>query len=597
MDAVTNVDWIDELDHFRACGGVGVILSFNTSDRVFVAGEKPVLANLRYFLAAKYYAEGVSVGYFSLSKGFSVMVPPGGESKSKAMDRLNGSRNLPAVLEALGPVLRDRSERSVLLFDYADHIAPSVGQGMVAGLSPEQINTVETLHQWSLDDDIRAAENSIVLIGHEGGINSLLQQHSGFHSITIELPREELRRQFTSHLLAMQARGGEQPGVTLEDGLTIRDFARVTSGLRLVDIEKLLCEGAVTGNPVTRNDIREIKKSTINQLCGGLLEVVDPTLGFDAVAGANHAKDYFKSIQPLWGSGHASLPQAILLAGVPGGGKSFLIKALAREFNCPCLIMRGVRESWVGQSERNLDRVLQVAQNLAPCILWTDEVDQTVGGERSGGPSGDSGTSDRMLGRLLEFFGDSRTRGQILWVATTNRPDLLDVAIKDRFSVKIPFLHPTADEREALLPMLAGQVERQFGQDVDAGYLARRAELEMLTVRGLQEIVVWAATLADMEAGVAGSEIALTHIESAIVDYNSTYDPMEHELIALIALRMTTFSSLLPWVGLRGFDPEKADWPPYLEGMVDVQTGRLDSALLVQRITELQQQRAQRGAW
>jgi SpoVK/Ycf46/Vps4 family AAA+-type ATPase len=168
-----------------------------------------------------------------------------------------------------------------------------------------------------------------------------------------------------------------------------------------------------------------------------------------------------------------------------------------------------VREQWVGASERNMERVLQVVESLAPCIFWTDEVDQQVGGDRGAtAGAGDSGVSQRLFGRIMEFFGDSRVRGRVLWVATTNRPDLLDIALRDRFSVKIPFLHPTAPERAELLPMLAEQVCRAFAADADCAALARLPIMEGLSARAMQEILVWAGAIADRRSGRADSAIA-----------------------------------------------------------------------------------------
>jgi len=253
------------------------------------------------------------------------------------------------------------------------------------------------------------------------------------------------------------------------------------------------------------------------------------------------------------------------------------------------LVMRNVREAWVGASERNLETVLWLAENLSPCILFTDEVDQAIG-QRGTGASGDSGTSERMLARIFEFFGSTR-RGQILWVATTNRPDILDPALLDRFMVILPFVHPTRTERAELLPLLARQVGRTLADDVDAARFAALPRLEVLTVRSLQEIVVRAGLLADYESGQIGSPIQWTHLEGAVDDHKPTYSPLEHEFIALKALEMTSFHSLLPWMGPNG-RRQDADWPLYLDPLVDRATGRLKAEELSARLRELTQLRA-----
>ena len=583
--------WIQQLDEARASRAGGVIVTFNTNDRVFSEEEGRAKAmNLPYFLAARFSSAGFCVGQFTLAGGFTLLNPPNARVGAGPFSGLEGSENTLLTLRRLDTILRTKAAAPcLLLLDYGDHIASA----QIGVSTPEHsAAAIEMLHRWGLDDDIRRAGNFVIIISRENSINRLVQHESGFPTITIGLPAEETRRAFSGFLVrARKESAPSRPLGELEAGLPLEEFARITNGLRLNDIEDLFCRAAVTGTPVSRDAVRMRKRLAISDLCHGVLEVIEPDAGFESVAGCRAAKEYFEAIKPLWARGSNALPQGVLLAGTPGSGKSFLVKALAKEFNVPLLVMRGVREQWVGASERNMERVLQVAESMAPCLIWTDEVDQQLGGERSSGPSGDSGVSERLFGRLLEFFGDSRIRGRILWVATTNRPDLLDMAIKDRFSVKLPFLHPSASERAALLPILAKQVGRALESGLPCDELARREELAMLSVRALQDIVVWAGTQADIRLHGDAASISQQDLERAIADYKATFDPVEQELIALIALQMTSFNSLLPWVGLTGFRRDANEWPIYLAEIVDGKTGHLDQARLQQRISTLRDQR------
>jgi SpoVK/Ycf46/Vps4 family AAA+-type ATPase len=241
-----------------------------------------------------------------------------------------------------------------------------------------------------------------------------------------------------------------------------------------------------------------------------------------------------------------------------------------------------------------LERVLWIAENLSPCILWTDELDQAIGGQRNTGQSADGGTSERMLARLFEYFGAMNKRGRILWIGTTNRPDVLDPALLDRFQVILPWIHPTPRERAALLPLLAKQVERELDASIDVEVLARHASLEMLTVRSLQEIVVAAAMLADLRTGQTGATVSFTDVMGALADYKAAQSTTEHEFLALKAVQMASFTSLLPWVG---DDGEVADdLPPYLADLIDPCTGRIDDRQLAARIDERERQRTE-GRW
>lgn len=578
-----SLTWLNELDKAIACGEAGAILSFNTTDRVYEPDEPERVASLKYFLASRFHQRGFHVGYYSLSEGFRQMRPPGVESQSSPFDSLPGSDHPQHVMTALGRLLQ-RDERCMVIIDFAEHLAPG-GSSQGNSGNQESLALAEILHSWSLDDNIRQSRNFVILLTSNGNLCSLVANEGSYPSLTIDLPVEEIRRGFIDWL---QTSSPTSRSGRLHPDISPQDLARLTGGLRLRDIERLFQQAAATGEPISRTDIKEGKRHAISQMCNDLVELVEPTEGFESVAGIRHAKEYFAALKPLWDRGATSIPQGILLAGVPGSGKSFLVKALAKELNCPCLVMRNLREMWVGQSERNLERVLKVAETLAPLIIWTDEVDQNGGGQRSAGNSGDSGVGERMLGRMLEFFGSSERRGRILWVATTNRPDLLDVAIRDRFTLVIPFLHPTATERAQLLPLLARQVGRKIDPAVNCRKLAASPALDLVSVRSLQEVVVWAGTLADIEQSHSKDAVICTsHLERAISEYQSDLSPREQEMIALTALNMTRIASLLPWNGLSGFRREEAEWPRYVDGLIAPGTGALDRLALALRLQEL----------
>jgi SpoVK/Ycf46/Vps4 family AAA+-type ATPase len=221
-------------------------------------------------------------------------------------------------------------------------------------------------------------------------------------------------------------------------------------------------------------------------------------------------------------------------------------------------------------------------------VIWQDEIDQMFG-QRNTGQSMDAGTSERMMGRLWEFMGGMKHRGRILWVGTSNRPDILDSALLDRFQLVIPFLHPTPPEVAQLLPVLAEQVGRRLDSDVNCQRIVEIPSLQNPTVRGLQEVVARAGSLADADTGVVGSPIDHRHLEEAAYDYKPNYDPIQHEFIALNAIRMASFSSLLPWRS-RGRLRSGAQVPNYLENIVNLQTGAIDEAALTRRMNELAHQ-------
>src|SRR5262249_21903551 len=139
-----------------------------------------------------------------------------------------------------------------------------------------------------------------------------------------------------------------------------------------------------------------------------------------------------------------------LLVGPPGTGKTLVAEALAKEAGFNFVRLGDVRSMWVGESERNLSHVLRVLVELAPVVVFVDEVDQMLG-QRDQGWSGDSGVSARLFARILNFMGRNEHRGRIIWVAATNRPDLLDEAMLRRFDRVFPFFVPSDIDRSRIL--------------------------------------------------------------------------------------------------------------------------------------------------
>jgi len=277
----------------------------------------------------------------------------------------------------------------------------------------------------------------------------------------------------------------------------------------------------------------------------------------------------------------------MILAGVPGTGKSKLCGTLAKELEIPLLILRNLHGPYVGQSEANLERVLKVVDSMSPCVVVIEEIDQSIGKRNTGGMSGDSGTTDRMSQRFWEALGSNKNRGRTLWIGTSNRPDLLDAAMLDRFQVIIPFLHPTPKEVKELLPVLASQINRTFSDDVNLEQIANLTNLYLPTVRGLNEIITIASQMADYETGQINSVIKQNNLYNSAMDYKITYDLIQHEYIALKAIEMVSFSSLLPWMSFNGLRPD-IQIPSYLISIVDSTTGYINPKLLSERLRALE---------
>jgi SpoVK/Ycf46/Vps4 family AAA+-type ATPase len=144
-----------------------------------------------------------------------------------------------------------------------------------------------------------------------------------------------------------------------------------------------------------------------------------------------------------------------LVCGPVGTGKSFLAECFAGTIGIPCVTLKNFRSKYVGETEGNLEQVLNVLKSLGPVVVIIDEADAALGTRQA---SGDSGTSSRVFSMIARQMGDTRYRGRILWMLMTSRPDVLPIDLKrqGRAEVHLPLFYPkTEDEVRAMLKAMA----------------------------------------------------------------------------------------------------------------------------------------------
>lgn len=155
-------------------------------------------------------------------------------------------------------------------------------------------------------------------------------------------------------------------------------------------------------------------------------------------------------------------PKGVLVAGLPGSGKSLLAKKVAAELSLPLIqfhlgmILGGL----VGESEANLDRALKLAEAVSPCVVWIDEIEKELGGTQGRGDT-DGGVGNRILARLLNWMQENSR--QCLLFATANRVQNLprELTRAGRFSKKFYTFLPAHEECVAILR----QIIRREGEE------------------------------------------------------------------------------------------------------------------------------------
>ena len=169
-------------------------------------------------------------------------------------------------------------------------------------------------------------------------------------------------------------------------------------------------------------------------------------------------------------------PRGILLYGPPGSGKTLLARAVATESEANFISIKGpeIFSKWVGESEKAIREVFRKGRTAAPAIIFFDELDAIV--PRRGLGYGDSGASERVISQLLTELDGIETLQNVLVIAATNRPDILDPAVMrpGRFDRLIYVPSPDFDSLKEIFKIHACSMP--LSRDVSLDELARRSQ-------------------------------------------------------------------------------------------------------------------------
>ncbi|WP_189332281.1 ATP-dependent zinc metalloprotease FtsH [Actinoplanes ianthinogenes] len=206
-----------------------------------------------------------------------------------------------------------------------------------------------------------------------------------------------------------------------------------------------------------------------------------PKTTFADVAGADEAveelqeiKDFLQNPAKYQALG-AKIPKGVLLFGQPGTGKTLLARAVAGEAGVPFYSISGSDfvEMFVGVGASRVRDLFEQAKSNAPAIVFVDEID-AVGRHRGAGMGGGHDEREQTLNQLLVEMDGFDTKGGVILIAATNRPDILDPALlrPGRFDRQIPVDNPDMQGRQAILRVHAKG--KPFTPDVDLDSVARR---------------------------------------------------------------------------------------------------------------------------
>jgi SpoVK/Ycf46/Vps4 family AAA+-type ATPase len=280
-------------------------------------------------------------------------------------------------------------------------------------------------------------------------------------------------------------------------GLAREQLVKACQGLSRSRIRQVLAKALAAKQKVDETDIAsvlEAKQQAIRQT--GILEFFTPQTSLKQVGGVEKLKQWVRMRQDAFTDEAKRYgipnPKGILLVGIQGTGKSLSVKTIASEWRLPLLRLDTGRlfGGIVGESESRVRQMIQLAEAIAPCVLWIDEIDKAFGNINSG-RDGDSGTSRRVFGSLITWMQEKTS--PVFIVATANNVQILPAELlrKGRFDEVFWLNLPTLEERQAIFKVHLHRLRPNRLREFDLAKLAwaardfSGAEIEQVIIDGM----------------------------------------------------------------------------------------------------------------
>ncbi|HEX5793417.1 MAG TPA: AAA family ATPase, partial [Rheinheimera sp.] len=197
---------------------------------------------------------------------------------------------------------------------------------------------------------------------------------------------------------------------------TVSVLVQNLRGLTFAEVKRLAYKAIADDGAITKEDIPRINRAKFSLLqTDGVLTQVFDSGSFSNVIGLSNLKQWIAQRQQAFIDNLKDTPKGLLLTGVQGTGKSLAAKAIAGNWHLPLLRldMAALYNKYIGETEKNLSQALALADAMAPCVLWIDEIEK---GLSSG--DNDNGVSRRLLGSFLTWLAERKS--QVFLVATAN---------------------------------------------------------------------------------------------------------------------------------------------------------------------------------
>jgi len=423
--------------------------------------------------------------------------------------------------------------RFLVLIEFSENLLPHLNHGTH---TQEQIVAIELAFRLSNSLGFRKSQNYTVLSESRPGlVENLIYQN--IPSVTLSQPCAADKLNF------IDALRNRYPNVETESGLNEEVISNLSSGTPNRSLESIFLTAEKTGTLISAKDIFSKKQADIISLSEGTLQAIDhERVKGIKIAGSTIKKpmEILMRITNGLKTGNKNIPRNIILCGSPSGGKTVLTLLAAAKANVPTFTLENSRTMWVGESERKCRLQLNLLRELGGLGL-IDEIEMQLPMNR-GEQANDSGVTQNIMGQLQSFLADTSLSGKVCMVGTSNRPNAISEAMRQRWTI-LPVLMPLKADYATIICSIAEELNSKLSVSADDQQLIAAAERFYQAGAAPREI---REALIASQAILTG-ELEIEHIEFAshdIIPSNNKIASVFSDYCALLYCRSNSF---LPW--------------------------------------------------
>lgn len=324
----------------------------------------------------------------------------------------------------------------------------------------------------------------------------------------------------------------EEQGLASITDVLLEEMANSFKGLSRYEINNILALAVANHGELSKKDLQYIFEQKQQMIMkSGILEMVPVKESIEDIGGLENLKSWLSNKEKVLRNMNQAIsfgvdiPKGMLIAGMPGCGKSLTAKAAANQFGIPLLRldMGKLMGKYVGESEENMRRAIALAEAISPCVLWIDELEKAFAGIGDG--QNGSEVTTRLFGTFLTWMQDKKTMAFV--IATANNINKLppELLRKGRFDEIFYVALPNRSERRKIFELHVAKRRKNDVANIDFSKLVDEtngysgADIEGVVREGIEKAFVDGA-----------SSLTTDHILQAIKSTHSLSEIMGKEL-------------------------------------------------------------------